>query len=93
MKRIRCDQIITPEGILDGFIYHENGKIVEVSKKELPFDEEYDATGNIVAPGFIEMHTHGGGGFPFEGSVEDVIEGTLFHLRHGVFTTAYVAFP
>ncbi len=86
MQRIRCDRIITSEGFFDGFIYYENGKIVEVSKNELPFETEYDAKGAIVAPGFIEMHSHGGGGYPFEGAVEDIVSGTLFHLRHGVTT-------
>lgn len=84
MKRIKSDRIVTPEGIKGGYVYFEQGKITEVSQNELPFDEEYNATGSYVVPGFIEMHSHGGGGYPFEGEVEDVVWGTLFHLRHGV---------
>ena len=84
MKRIKSDRIVTSEGIKGGYVYFEQGKITEVSQNELPFDEEYNATGSYVVPGFIEMHSHGGGGYPFEGEVEDVVWGTLFHLRHGV---------
>lgn len=86
MMRIRCDRIVTPEGLFDGFVYCEDSKIVEVSARELPFDEEYDAKGSILTPGFIDIHTHGGGGHPFEGEAEEVVLGTLFHLRHGTTT-------
>ena len=86
MKRIKSDRIVTSEGIKGGYVYFEQGKITEVSQNELPFDEEYNATGSYVVPGFIEMHSHGGGGYPFEGEVEDVVWGTLFHLRHGTTT-------
>lgn len=86
MKRIRCDKIVTPDGLFDGFIYHENGRIAQISARELSCDAEYNATGCTVTPGFIDIHTHGGGGFPFEGEVEDIVSGTLFHLRHGTTT-------
>ena len=86
MMRIRCDRIVTPEGLFDGFVYCEQGKILEVSARELPFDEEHDARGSILTPGFIDIHTHGGGGHPFEGEAEEVVLGTLFHLRHGTTT-------
>ena len=86
MKRIKSDRIITPEGLLSGYVYFEDGRIAEVGATELPFDEEYDATGLYVSPGFIDIHTHGGGGYPFEGSVSDIVAGCRFHLTHGTTT-------
>lgn len=86
MKRIKSDRIITPEGLLSGYVYFEDGRIAEVGATELPFDEEYDATGLFVSPGFIDIHTHGGGGYPFEGSVSDIVAGCRFHLTHGTTT-------
>ncbi len=83
MKRIKSDRIITPKGLLSGYVYIEGEKIVAISKEELPIDEEYDATGFYVAPGFIDIHTHGGGGYPFEGTVDDIVAGCNFHLAHG----------
>ena len=86
MKRIKSDKILLSDGLFEGYVYFENDKIVDVTKKELPFEEEYDATDYYVSPGFIDMHTHGGGGNPFEGSVEDIVAGCNFHLSHGTTT-------
>ena len=83
MKRIRSDRIITSDGICNGYIYFEDGRITDVTASEHPVVEEYDATGYYVSPGFIDIHTHGGGGNPFEGSVDEIVEGCNFHLRHG----------
>ena len=83
MQRIKSDRIVCGERIVEGYVYFENGKITEISQNEYPVDAEFDATGIYVTPGFIDIHTHGGGGFPFEGSVDDIVNGCAFHLRHG----------
>jgi len=83
MKRIKSDKIILEDRILDGYIYFKNSKIMDVTSADYPVSEEYDLTGLYVSPGFIDMHTHGGGGNPFEGSVEDIVNGCNFHLEHG----------
>ncbi len=83
MKRIKCDRIILSEGVFDGYVYFENGRIVEVSSAEYPVEEEYDMTGQYVSAGFIDIHTHGGGGFRFEGDVDEIINACNFHLTHG----------
>ena len=83
MKRIKCDRILLEDQILDGYIYFKNSKIMDVTSAVYPVEEEYDMTGLYVCPGFIDIHTHGGGGNPFEGSVEDIVNGCNFHLAHG----------
>ena len=83
MKRIKSERIILSDGIFDGYIYFENGEIKAVTKEELPYSEEIDCSGLYVSAGFIDLHTHGGGGFSFSGSVEDIAEGCRFHLKHG----------
>ena len=83
MKRIQSNHIVTPEGLFSGYVYYENGKIVEISTAELPVEEEYLAQDLYVSPGFVDIHTHGGGGHPFEGSVEEIVQGCNFHLCHG----------
>ena len=89
MIRIKSDKIIVGESLFDGYVYVRNGKIVEVSKEEKPVDKEYDYTGKYVSAGFIDMHTHGAGGYAFMNStVEDVIKGCDYHLAHG--TTSIV---
>lgn len=83
MKRIRSRHILLRDRLFDGYVYFENGKIIEVSSHEHPVTEEYDATDLYVSPGWIDLHTHGGGGNAFEGSVEEIIAGCNFHLMHG----------
>lgn len=87
MIRIKSDKIITPEGLFDGYVYIENGSIADVSSKEHPADECFDFSGKYVSPGFIDMHTHGGGGYAFMNSTPaDVVSGANLHLKHGTTT-------
>ena len=89
MIRIKSDKIIVNERLFDGYVYVENGKITEVTQQEKPVEKEYDYTGKYVSAGFIDMHTHGAGGYAFMNStVEDVINGCDYHLAHG--TTSIV---
>ena len=88
MKRIKSNRIITPDGLFDGYLYFENGKILEVSAKEKSAEECFDYTGKYVSPGFIDIHTHGGVGCEFVGSKEDVIKAANYHFSHGT-TTIY----
>lgn len=83
MKRIRSNKIILEENLFDGYVYFDNGKITDVTAKEIPFSEEYDMTGYYVSAGFIDIHTHGGGGNKFEGSADEIVDGCNFHLMHG----------
>ncbi len=84
MERIKSDKIVLADSIFSGYIYIENGKIAAVTKGELPHSREYDLTGKFVSAGFIDVHTHGGGGFAFmESSPEMVVSGCNFHLAHG----------
>ncbi len=87
MRRIiKSDLIVLPNGIFDGFIVIEDGKIAEITDK-VPKGEIIDATGNYVMAGFIDIHTHGGGGFSFtESSPEEIVDGCVFHMTHGTTT-------
>lgn len=81
---IKSDKIILQDGIFDGYIGMANGIIAKVSSEPIEADELYDLTGKYVSPGFIDIHTHGGGGFAFaDSSADEVISGCDFHLRHG----------
>lgn len=87
MIEIKSDKIITPEGLRSGYLYIDKGLIGGFYEERKPADERYDFTGRYVSPGFIDMHTHGGGGHPFiNGTEEDAVSACNFHLTHG--TTA-----
>ncbi|MBE6550455.1 MAG: N-acetylglucosamine-6-phosphate deacetylase [Ruminococcaceae bacterium] len=83
MKRIRSDKIILEERLFDGYIYFDDNKITEVSEEEYPVQEEYNMMGYYVSSGFIDIHTHGGGGYRFEGSTDEIVNACNFHLKHG----------
>ena len=83
MIRIKSDRIVLTDSLFDGYVYVENGKILEVSKEEKAADEVYDFTGKYVAPGFIEIHCHGGAGHEFAGTAKDIVEAANFHFEHG----------
>ncbi|MFV0265956.1 MAG: N-acetylglucosamine-6-phosphate deacetylase [Draconibacterium sp.] len=94
MKRIKITngKLITPFRIVEnGTLLIENRKIVGTGEGEMSFPgaEEIDAAGNYVSPGFIDMHTHGGGGYDFmDGTPEAFREAARTHVRFG--TTALV---
>ena len=89
MIKIKSDKIIIGETLFDGYMYALNGKITEITTEDKPCAESYDFTGKYVSAGFIDMHTHGAGGYAFmNSSVEDVIKGCDYHLAHG--TTSIV---
>ena len=68
-------------------LYFAEGKITAITSEELPFDKEIDADGNFVSPGFIDIHTHGGGGADFmDGGVEPIEQAAQMHLLHGTTT-------
>ena len=87
--------VFTPAEAIDkGVVLVKGRRIAAVGAQRqvhIPSDAKIiDLSGSIVAPGFIDMHVHGGGG-------ADVTEGTervfrklsLFEVRHGV--TSFVA--
>lgn len=89
MIRIKCDKIILKDSLYNGYVYVDGDKIVEISKEEKPCDTCYDFTGKYLSPGFIDIHTHGGGGYPFAtDNYKDVISGADYHLKFGTTTIA-----
>lgn len=85
-KALKSNLIVLPSGIFDGYVIIENGKIADVTAAA-PDCEVCDLSGNYVMAGFIDIHTHGGGGFSFtESSPEEIVAGCNFHLKHGTTT-------
>lgn len=80
-------KILTPYRIIyGGTIACKNGKIIYVGDSDIDLEgfNVIDAKGNYVSPGFIDMHTHGGGGHDFmDGTVEAFLKASELHARYG----------
>ena len=83
---INNGRIITPNGTIDGWLLHEDGKILEIGagKCTVAADETIDAQGRYVSPGFIDIHTHGAGGADYmDGTLEAYLTAAKMSARHG----------
>lgn len=87
--------IVSPGESYEGHIVLEDGKITHISQgcdgTAYPEDSDtlhVDAKGNYVAPGFIDIHTHGAdGGRFYEGGIEESVIALKAKIREGVTTT------
>jgi N-acetylglucosamine-6-phosphate deacetylase len=87
IRAIGCDKIVTPSAVVSGFILIEDGKILGVSKTAEGAGEIITVNDGYVMPGFIDIHTHGGGGHAFaDSSADEVAMGCDFHLSYGTTT-------
>ncbi|HEU5145521.1 MAG TPA: N-acetylglucosamine-6-phosphate deacetylase [Chryseosolibacter sp.] len=88
--KIYNGRIITPYRIIShGSVLIRDGKIAAVSEGSLVATDaiEIDAHGKFIAPGFIDIHVHGGGGHDFMDANETAfLRIAETHARYG--TTA-----
>ncbi len=68
-------------------IYFEDGTITAVTSDDLPFDTLIDADGAYIAPGFVDIHTHGAADCDFcDGTAEAFLTAAEMQARHGATT-------
>jgi N-acetylglucosamine-6-phosphate deacetylase len=88
--KITNGRIVTPYRIIpNGTVLITGDRITEVSERDIdvPDAVEIDAGGRYIAPGFIDIHVHGGGGHDFmDGSEAAFLAIAETHARYG--TTA-----
>ena len=88
ITKILNGRLVTEQEILLGkALYIEDGRILAITEKELPFDKEVDAGGCFVSAGFIDLHCHGAKGCDFaDGTLEAVVTAANHHCKHGTTT-------
>ncbi len=95
MKKYKLiGDIITPLRVIkDGEINYRvegnKGVITYVGEQKKDQDTyiEFDYTGRYIAPGFMDIHVHGGGGHDFmDGTVEAFLGAARLHAAHGTAT-------
>jgi N-acetylglucosamine-6-phosphate deacetylase len=82
---------ILPDRLIEGaWVWCENGRIVSITTKRpkgAPDAAVVDGRGGYLAPGFIDLHVHGGDGADFmDGSPGAVRAVCRAHARHGTTT-------
>ena len=92
MLAIKNAKIILENEIIDGATLLANDGVITSFGKdvEIPSGAEIiDACGNYLAPGFVDIHVHGGGGYDF---CFEPINAAKYFLNHGettVLATTY----
>ncbi len=81
---------VLPDKLLaDAVVVCKNGRITSVghARKLPPGATLVDAKGGYIAPGFVDIHVHGGDGADFmDGTAEAVRTACRAHARHGTTT-------
>jgi len=91
---IKNGMVITPSKTIEkGVVVFEDGKITAVGQKnrvKVPRNAKViDASGKIVAPGFVDIHVHGGNGRDIMDASYEAVKGIAkFLASHG--TTSFV---
>lgn len=83
---IRGGTVCLPDGMKKSEVLVENGRITAVGEK-LPVSgaEEMDASGLLVMPGFVDIHTHGAVGVDMNGADrEGLTKVSAFFASQGV---------
>ncbi|MBQ4109433.1 MAG: N-acetylglucosamine-6-phosphate deacetylase [Clostridia bacterium] len=84
ITKISGGKVISDGKIISANVYLKDNKILNVTSENLPFDEEYDASGKYVSAGFIDIHTHGAADYDFLDNEEDgFLKIAEAHARHG----------
>src|SRR4028118_1652836 len=85
--KIYNGKIITPYRIIpSGTVLVTGETITAVSGENLEITDalEIDAGGEYIAPGFIDIHVHGGGGYDFmDGSETAFLKIAELHAQYG----------
>ena len=85
-------RLVRADRVERGAMVVRDGRIIEIFGEEAPTPPDaaiVDAGDGYIAPGFVDLHVHGGGGGDFMDGTRDAFERALrSHLRHGVTSMA-----
>ncbi|MBQ7294051.1 MAG: N-acetylglucosamine-6-phosphate deacetylase [Clostridia bacterium] len=76
--------VILKDGIEKADVLVKNGRIVQIGEG-LTGEEILDLEGNYLAPGFVDIHNHGGYGYDYMDNSVEAFENILrFHSDNGI---------
>lgn len=87
---VRGERVLTPDRELaDGWVVVQDDRVAEVGTGRAPAGAAEGPRFAVLAPGFVDIHNHGGGGAAFGDGPEAATVAREAHLRRG--TTTVVA--
>jgi N-acetylglucosamine-6-phosphate deacetylase len=92
---LQAGSVVTPAGILSpGWVVIEQGRVVGAGEGVRRGVTSADLGALMLAPGYVDVHVHGGDGAQVNGDTADEVVESVgriarFHVRHG--TTSIVA--
>ncbi len=82
-------KVVFSDKIRDCCVVADGGRIIDICDRFDSSAEAVDCGGLYLAPGFVDAHVHGGGGYSaMSNNPEDIIKMAKAHLAHG--TTSIV---
>jgi N-acetylglucosamine-6-phosphate deacetylase len=92
LLKITNGTLLTPYRMIrNGTLVIKEGRIVEIAEGpiEVPDALVIDAQGRYIAPGFLDLHVHGGGGHDFmDGTLDAFLKVAETHARFGTTSMA-----
>lgn len=90
---VRADLVLTPEPLPGGWVRIEGERVAEVGTGPAPAGhaagDVVDLGDRVLAPGFVDIHAHGGGGAAYTDGASAARTVLETHLSHG--TTSAMA--
>ena len=86
-------KIVTEKKVIEnGYLVIQNKKITKVCAGTYQGEDQdvYDMHGNILMPGFIDLHIHGSGGYDFMDANEEQLQ-TIANSLYQEGTTSFLA--
>ncbi|MBN2852940.1 MAG: amidohydrolase family protein [Clostridia bacterium] len=80
MLNVINGRIVTETGIIEGNLYIKNERIHSITSDKIFEGDVIDAKNQLVTPGFIDIHCHGGGGQLFSHDPETALKA---HKKRG----------
>ncbi len=78
---IKCRQIYTEEGVVDGYLVVEDGKFTKILPGNAAVENYVDYSDKRIIPGIFDTHNHGTMGYSLMGKEEGVEEEIKGYLK------------
>lgn len=89
MPLIAAGTVVLEQGVCrPGWVHTSGTAIVDGGAGPAPRSADLDLPEATLVPGFVDIHSHGGGGASYgHGDISEIVQAAGFHRAHGTTTT------